>query len=135
MRIPVQDRSSYLKGLLIVAKKDNHLAETEKNILKSFALRLGFASDFYEEIIRNLLSNKYIDCSPIKFSDTVIAESFITDGLSLAFSDNEVSNQELNWLKETAQLNGLSEEWYEKRLANYTKSGSPIKEFALFSII
>ena len=61
MKIPIKDRSNYLKGLLIVAKKDNKLAETEKTILKDFALKLGFASDFYNETIMNLLSNKYID--------------------------------------------------------------------------
>jgi hypothetical protein len=135
MEIPIQDRSNYLKGLLIVAKKDNQLAESEKNILKSFAFRLGFASDFYEETIRSLLSNKYINCEPIKFSSKQIAESFITDGLNLAFSDDAVSGNELNWLKETSIVNGLTEEWYEKKLAGYKKSGSPSVEYALFSII
>src|SRR4030042_3147808 len=101
MKIPIKDRSNYLKGLLIVAKKDNKLAETEKTILKDFALKLGFASDFYNETIINLLSNKYIDEGLIKFSDSVIAESFILDGLSLAFSDSQVNNNEIHWLKET----------------------------------
>jgi hypothetical protein len=133
--IPIQDRSNYLKGLLIVAKKDNQLAETEKKIIRDLALRLGFASDFYDETIRNLLSNKYIDCSPIKFSDPVIAESFIADGLSLAFSDNTVSSNELNWLRETTLINGLTGEWFEKKLSLYKKAGSSIVDFALFSII
>jgi len=135
MKIPIKDRSNYLKGLLIVAKKDNKLAETEKNILKDFALKLGFASDFYNETIMNLLSNKYIDEALIKFSDSVIAESFIIDGLSLAFSDNQVNNNEIHWLKGTALHNGISEEWFEKKLSGYTKPGSPVKEFALLSIL
>lgn len=135
MKIPIKDRSNYLKGLLIVARKDNQLAETEKNILKNFALKLGFASDFYNETIRSLLTNKYIDEGMIKFSDKIIAESFITDGLNLAFSDKQVNQDEIHWLKEIALHNGLTEDWFEKKLSTYTKSGSPIKDFALFSII
>jgi hypothetical protein len=135
MDIPVQDRSSYLKGLLIVAKKDNHLVETEKNILKKLALRLGFASDFYEETIRSLMSNKYIDSDAIKFSDPSIAESFILDGLNLAFSDNSVTSNEISWLKDTALLNGMTEEWFDKKLSEFKKSDSSVGEYALFSII
>ncbi len=35
MEILTQDRSSYLKGLLIIAKKDNVLAEEEESIIKT----------------------------------------------------------------------------------------------------
>ena len=40
MEIIVQDKSSYLKGLLIIAKKDNALAEAEESIIRQFAKRL-----------------------------------------------------------------------------------------------
>ena len=135
MKIPELDKSNYLKGLLIVAKKDNRLAETEKDILKNFALRLGFATDFYDETIRNLLTNKYISEGMIRFSDPIIAKSFITDGLRLAFSDNQANSDEINWLQEIAEYNGLTAEWFEKKLSSLKKPGSPSKEFALFSII
>jgi hypothetical protein len=135
MEIPVQDRSNYLKGLLIIAKKDNQLAEAEKTIIKNLALRLGFASDFYEETIRSLLSNKYIKDDLIKFSDTVIAQSFITDGLNLAYSDNMVGINEIKWLKDVALFNGLTEEWFEKKSAAHDKQVKPAVDFALYSII
>jgi hypothetical protein len=135
MNIPVQDRSNYLKGLLIIARKDNQLAEEEKQIIKNLALKLGFASDFYEETIRNLLNNKYISDEPIRFSDPLIAESFITDGFKVAFSDTEKAVIELSWLKETCILNGISEEWFEKKLSHYKKSEKPSADFALFSLI
>lgn len=135
MKIPELDRSNYLKGLLIVAKKDNRLADTEKDILKNFALRLGFATDFYDETIRNLLTNKYITEGMIRFSDQIIAKSFITDGLSLAFSDNQGNNEEISWLKEVAEFNGLTKEWFQKKLSAFKKTGPPSQEFALFSII
>ena len=34
MQIPVIDRSNYLKGLLITARKDKQLTESEKEIIK-----------------------------------------------------------------------------------------------------
>ena len=48
MSIPVQDKSSYLKGLLIIAKRDKQLSDSEEEILKNIAKKLGFSTDFYE---------------------------------------------------------------------------------------
>ena len=44
MEIPVKDKSNYLKGLLIVAKKDKQLADSEKRIIRGIGEKLGFAS-------------------------------------------------------------------------------------------
>ena len=49
-----------------------------KKIIRSIAEKLGFASDFYEETIQNLLANKYIDEGPIKFSDIKIESEINT---------------------------------------------------------
>lgn len=137
MEFPLQDKSNYLKGLLIVARKDNQLTEPEKKILKSFAEKLGFASDFYEETIKNLLYNKHIGDEPIKFSNKKIAESFVSDGLKLAMSDNKATENELAWLKNTAAENGISEESFEKYLKKDKESSGQFlnNEYALFSII
>jgi hypothetical protein len=137
MEIPVIDRSNYLKGLLITARKDNELSESEKKIIRSIAERLGFASDFYEDTLKTLLANKYIQEDPIKFSDRKIAESFVTDGLRLAFSDKRETNVEIDWLKKTAGTNDLNEEWFNKKLSECRNSPSPLstKDFALLSII
>ncbi len=137
MEIPVIDKSNYLKGLLIIARKDNELFEAEKKIIKSIAERLGFASDFYEETIRGLLANKYISEEPIKFSNIKIAKSFISDGLKLAFSDDTDHADELNWLKATVLLNDIEPGWFEDMIKVYSdssKSGNE-KDFALYSII
>jgi hypothetical protein len=137
MNISAIDRSNYLKGLLIVAKKDNKLADIEKSIIKTFSEKLGFASDFCDEVIRNLLANKYIDESPLKFSEKKIAQSFVTDGLRLAYVNNKIPDQELNWLKTTALINGIDEKWFEEK--NKISSGQPnqlsVTESALLSII
>ena len=137
MELTLQDKSNYLKGLLIVARKDNELVESEKKIIRNIAERLGFAKDFYEETIRGLLSNKYIKEDPIVFSTAKVAQSFISDGLKLAFSDDRILGPELNWIKATALVNDVNDEWFQDMLKVYndsSKSGRE-KDFALYSII
>ena len=137
MEIPQLDRSSYLKGLLITARKDNQLSETEISIIKKISVRLGFSSDFFEETISNLLHNKYITEEPIKFSRQDIAESFIEDGLKLALSDDTITEEETKWLKNTAKENGIDEEWVNKKMKEIQNKPHLIgkTEFALFSLI
>jgi len=137
LEIPLLDRSSYLKGLLITARKDNKLVESEIEIIKNFASRLGFSSDFFEETIKNLLENKYITDEPIKFSARSIAKSFIEDGLKLAISENEIGMEEISWLIETAKVNGIEEDWVNKKIADIKSKPYLIgsTEFALFSLI
>lgn len=137
MDIPQIDRSSYLKGLLITARKDNQLNEEEVSIIKKLSKSLGFSSDFFEETITHLLENKYITDEPIKFSKQSIARSFIHDGLMLAFADRVISEGEIEWLKQTAMINGIEGEWFNKKLNEFqnkiNRVGMP--DFALLSII
>jgi len=137
LEIPQLDRSSYLKGLLITARKDKQLNETEISIIKKIANRLGFSSDFFEETITNLLHNKYITEEPIKFSRQDIAESFLEDGLKLALSDDTISDEETVWLKNTAKENGIDEEWVNKKMKEIQSKPHLIgkMDFALFSLI
>ena len=137
MELTQLDKSSYLKGLLIVAKKDEQLTDFEKKFLKSIASKLGFATDFYESTIRSLLANKYIPETPIKFSEKKIAESFLTDGIKLALKDNKLSDKELAWLKLTASENELDEDWFANKIKKLKENISllPVNEYALFSII
>jgi len=135
--IPQLDRSSYLKGLLITARKDNQLTESEISIIKKFATRLGFSSDFFEETISHLLENKYITEEPVKFSEKNIAKSFIEDGLKLALSDNLIGKDELSWLNETAKTNGIDDQWVNKKMKEIQSKPNLIgkMDFALFSLI
>lgn len=137
MEIPQLDRSSYLKGLLITARKDNQLTESEISIIKKFATRLGFSSDFFEETISHLLENKYITEEPVKFSEKNIAKSFIEDGLKLALSDNLIGKDELSWLNETAKTNGIDDQWVNKKMKEIQSKPNLIgkMDFALFSLI
>jgi hypothetical protein len=123
--------------MLITARKDNQLNETEISIIKKFAKRLGFSSDFYEDIISHLLENKYITEEPIKFSSKDIAKSFIEDGLKLALSDDKIGAAEINWLKITATVNGVDEELVDKKMKEIQSKPHLIgkMDFALFSLI
>ncbi len=137
MNIPVIDKSNYLKGLLITARKDKKLAESEKKIIRQIAERLGFSSDFYEETLRNLLANKYLIEDPVKFSDIKIAESFVSDALMLAFSDNKTPSMEIEWLRKTAIDNSISIKWFEEKIqfCKISHTNLVMNDFALLSII
>lgn len=114
MEFSVQDKSNYLKGLLVIAKKDKELTEEEIGIIKEFARNLGFSQDFYKEALRGLLINQYISEDPIIFSDKKIAESFITDGLTLANCDHTMVESEKEYLKLVAIENNLDIGWFEE---------------------
>ncbi|HEX9253528.1 MAG TPA: hypothetical protein VF870_14885 [Ignavibacteriaceae bacterium] len=137
MNIPIIDRSNYLKGLFITAKLDKELTDKEKDILKKISDKLGFASDFFQETIRSLLSNKYIIEEPIIFSDQEIARSFIKDAVKLACVNDLVTEAEISWLKKTADVNKISIEFVEKEFSSFKETPRSIlgSEFALYSII
>ena len=137
MQIPQLDRSNYLKGLLITARKDEQLTDLEKNMIRKLSERLGFSQDFFEETINNLLENKYIKDDPIVFSEQNIAKSFIEDGLRLSLIDESVSSDELDWLKQTANANGIDEKWVDDRLKDFKTKSHLLgrMDFALYSLI
>lgn len=137
MNISVLDRSNYLKGLFITAKLDKELTQKEKDILKTVSDKLGFASDFFNESIKSLLTNKYIQKEPITFSDKEIAVSFLNDAVKLACVNNLVTYEEIKWLKEIADVNQVDNQIIEKELNEYKQTPKSFfgKEFALFSII
>ncbi|NWF90604.1 MAG: hypothetical protein HXY50_14220 [Ignavibacteriaceae bacterium] len=106
-------------------------------MLKSIAIKLGFAEDFYEETIKNLLVNEHISEEPIKFSNSKIAFSFVSDGLRLAHSDQKIHQVEIQWLRKTAVINNIDETKFEQ-LIESNKEATDKKshsEYALFSII
>ena len=137
MEILAQDKSNYLKGLLIIAKKDNVLAEVEESIIRQLAKRLGFSESFYEGILQSLLSNDYLSEKPLKFSDEKLSHSFIIDGLMLAYSDSVLDEREIEWLRQTAEVNNINLKWFGDKVeeAQHNSSSGLITKFALDSII
>ena len=116
--IEFYEKSQYLKGLLLLIKKDKKIEEAERNLMIKVGKILGFEKEFIESSIDNLLENEYITEEIPKFSSRIIAQSFLLDGLKLSFSDNDFSPEEIEFLSEVAKQNGLEEE-YSSLLKSY----------------
>jgi uncharacterized tellurite resistance protein B-like protein len=114
MKITVIDGSNYFKGLLLLTRKDRKITESEVQLMKRIGKTLGFERKFCDNTIHEILENKYIvDVAP-EFSTKELAIKFIKDGLALAFSDNEVHPSEEEWLRSTAEKNGLDLTWFRQ---------------------
>ena len=59
------------------------------------------------------------------------------DGLRLVFSDNLVGTGEIEWLRNTAIINRLSEKWFDESvlLCKANSGNLFVTDFALMSII
>jgi len=116
MKIPVKDRGKYLRGLLIMAKMDEHISDLDREIIINTAKHLGYAADFYEGILNTLMKNEYIGNEPILFDSTNLAKHFLIDAINLAGANKNLSIEETNWLKSTASMNLVDRVWFEARL-------------------
>ena len=137
MNIPLIDKSSYLRGLLILAKKDNNISPLEKEIIYDAGIRLGFSSTFCNEIIKTLLQNECLCDEPIKFVNYKVAQSFITDGLLLSSVDKLITPAKLIWLKKSAVLNGINLGWFKDELLKFEGKSNHLSstQLTLYSII
>ena len=119
MNITIKDKSTYLKGLLLLIAKDSKIdAEEEKLVLKIGKL-LGFEKKFCQTAINEILINEFIDDTPPEFSNKNFAQCFIIDGIKLAFADGNFHPNEINYLRQTAIKNDFEEEWFKNNLTNF----------------
>ena len=72
------------------------------------------------------MENEFITDEIPVFSDRFIAESFILDGLKVAFSDNEFSAEELEHLSNIAYQNGIDKEWLMLLISKYIKNSDEL---------
>jgi len=114
MKISVMDGGNYLKGLLLLIRKDRKVTAPEIQLIKRVGETLGFERTFCDNALGEILENKYIVDAPPKFSTKHIAVKFIKDGLKLAFSDHEMHPSEAAWLRSVAELNGLDAAWFRR---------------------
>jgi hypothetical protein len=105
------DKSNYLRGLLILIKRDGSINELEKNRVKELAKILGFNQNFVENAINELLENEYLIENPPKFTNHILAEAFIKDAIKIAFIENVMNIYKLSWLSAFATDNELSKQW------------------------
>jgi len=121
MKLTLLDRSSYFKGLLLLIKRDNIINENERNLMIKIGKTLGFDKSFTEGAVKELMENEFLTDDIPTFSDRFIAESFILDGLKVAFSDNNLSEPELEHLTKIADQNGIDKEWFMLIISKYIK--------------
>jgi len=120
MSIAVIDKSSYLKGLLILARKDKNISKIQKTIILDAGKRLGFSSEFCKENLNTLLHNNCLCEDPIKFNSHTVAKSFIADGLKLTCSGKSIIDAELNWLRQAAEINSIDLKWFNEQVKKYS---------------
>jgi hypothetical protein len=118
MNIPLIDAVNYLKGLLLLIRKDRKVTDGEIRLMKRIGNALGFERAFCANAIQEILENQYIVDLPPEFSTKKLAVRFIQDGLALACSDDEVHPAEEAWLRSTAEKNGLGLAWFRHMLAS-----------------
>ncbi len=121
MKIKVLDGSNYFRGLLLLIRKDHMTAEPEIELMSRIGKALGFETEFCNNAINEILHNEYIVDSPPEFSTMELAEKFIKDGLTLAFSDGEIDPLEEEWLKATAEKNRLDPNWFCQEMKSHTR--------------
>jgi hypothetical protein len=120
MKISLIDAGEYFRGLLLLSRKDHKITEAETELMKRIGKTLGFEREFCDNAIREILENEYILDTPPEFSTGELAMRFIKDGLTLAFSDKEVPTFEAEWLRTTAEKNGLDVKWFVQQWKNAT---------------
>ena len=137
MNIAVIDKSSYLRGLLILARKDNHISKIQKSIILEAGKRLGFSSEFCEEILNTILHNECLCEKPIKFKSYAVAKSFIADGLKLTCSGKSIIDAELKWLRQAAEINSVDLKWFNEQVkyCGYLINNNVPTQLTLYSII
>lgn len=120
MNITFLDRSNYFRGLLLIIKHNRTINDYEIQLMKIIGTALGFEKLFCSEAIKNILINEYVRDEPPAFSHPGIAKMFIKDSLKLAYSDNNISNIEREYLYSIAITNNISTAWINQQLINST---------------
>ena len=113
------ERSNYVKGLLLLIGKDKKITDSERDFLHTIGKTLSFDRKFIENAMNELLENKYLGNEPPVFSQKQYAEAFLRDAIKLVFVDNELSNEEFDWLQSIAVSNGLTDDWLKDELKQY----------------
>ncbi|MCL4549993.1 MAG: hypothetical protein M1495_15655 [Bacteroidetes bacterium] len=124
MEIKIQDKSNYLRSILILIGKDGKIGKAERQMVLKLSHILGFSKSFCEEAVNDLLENEYIIDDPPLFSDKEIAEAFLKDGIRIAFADKGIHLYEMNWLKAVGDKNNISPEWQLSEFEKIQKSTS-----------
>jgi len=97
-------------------RKDYSISKAEKTFMLRIGKTLGFDKEFVEDCIRDIMYNEFVEDAPPKFTDPVIAKSFIIDGLKLISADSNLDPNEVSFLHKTAETNLLPPGWSDEIL-------------------
>lgn len=125
MKISVVDGSNYFKGLLLLLRKDGRISQAEIDVMKRIGETLGFERGFCDNAIGEILENTHIVDTPPVFSTKELAIKFVKDGLVLAFCDNDFHPLEEQWLRSTAEINGLEVDWFARERDSVVNKKGP----------
>ena len=128
MNIDQIDKSNYFKGLLILIGTTRKITEIEKIAISDVARILGFGNNFVDTAMDELFGNQYIIAEPPRFSNHILAEIFIRDGMRVAFANQVLHLYELQWLARFAVNNNFSKQWFFIELEQYLDKSTQIQE-------
>ncbi len=128
MKLSYIDTSNFLRGLLILIKKDNIIHQKEVELLNKMGKQLGFDRAIYESAVNEFLLKKNIDSTVPKFSSLKVSIEFINDAIKMGFVDNYFHVKELEWLYEVAKKNKIPSAFIDKKLVKYIKKYPEKKE-------
>lgn len=134
MKMSLFEKSECFRAFLLLIGVDRRVTSEERHLLLTIGRKLDFDAHFCETAIDDLLENRYIGNEPPLFSRREFAESFLRDGLVIAYTDRYLHPAELDWLARIAQRNGLSVEWMSAEIATLQKRGAPIAHDATLMI-
>ncbi len=121
MKLSYIDTGNFLRGLLILIKKDNIIHQKEVELLNKMGKQLGFDREIYESAVNEFLLKKNIDSTVPRFSSLKVSIEFINDSIKMGFVDNYFHVKELEWLYEVAKKNKIPSSFVNKKLAKYIK--------------
>jgi len=130
LKITIQDKSNYFRGLLVLVGQDRIIHKEEKIKILNLGKLLGFEENFVKESVNNLLENNFINFEPPKFSSKEIAKRFIKDAVNIALIDDDLHLFELEWIKNATEINEVDHEYFEDML----KKNSEITNKITFEI-
>jgi hypothetical protein len=116
MHITLMDRSLYFKGLMLLIRKDGQVAEAERGLMTWLGRVFSYEKRFCQEVIDDILTNRYVVDEPPVFTDPAIARCFLQDGARLSRVDGKVHSREQEWLLAVGRANGLDRDWCESVL-------------------
>jgi len=107
----IVDKSNYLRGLLILIRKDKNVWDHEMKLFFEEGKSLGFDKSFCEESLNSLLLNININLQPPMFFSKNIAKKLLIKGIQVINDDLKIHPEKIAFLETVAKNNGLLQEW------------------------